>query len=665
MKKVGILGLFVFLFTIGLVSATIEMTQPLSIYNLGDEIYLTVTLNPSSVSGSFEINLVCGNRSANFYKIAPAESAFSVGQVQKINHKIVLKREFIGNLSGACNIEVSLGPEVAVSNKFTLTDEINVNVKTDKYTYDPAEAITLSVSAIKFNGIPLNGFVEVNGSQSLKKQVTDGTLTEVFTTAATTEAGVYNLTILVYDSDASGIMNQKTVSISYEINQVPSSIAISLPGTEANPGESFEFGADLYDQSGKIISANLSALVVSPDQKNNVQFGVSVGSTGKIEFAKNSTPGSYRLILSLGTLSEEKTFVVKAVPQIDMSFLENSSVLIVKNIGNAVFNNTINVTIGENVTEELELNIQPGEERRFTLKAPNGQYDVRVSDGNQTLQASLLLTGRAIQVSEFRGLGIFSQYPIVWAFIVAILVLLGVILLIRFKKTINLKDKVVSEKKEDIRTVSAKAHMKSQFLEIGKPNVSEAESSLNMSGKKDFASIVSVSVKNNSSLGLEARKKLNEVLAKAADKNGVLDWKGSHVLLIFSPLLTRTYKNELIASKVAWEIKKELEEYNKRFQDKIHFNIGINCGDLVSSLNGGKLNYTSLGNTVLLAKRISEMDSGKILVSITFRQKLMRELKVNKVAPLGNTDVFEVTRIADTEANNDKLKDLLKRTNFG
>lgn len=665
MVKLEVLSILVLFFSIGLASATIEMTQPLNLYNFGDEIYLTVTLNPSSVSGSFEINLVCDGQSVNFYKIAPAESAFSVGEVQKINHKIILKKEFIGNLSGTCDIRVSLGSELAVSNKFTLTNEINVNARTDKYSYDPAEAITLTVDAVKFNGVPLNGFVEVNGSQNFKKQIVNGNLIEILTTPATTESGVYNMTIFAYDSDASGIMNQKTYYVSYEINQVPSSISLSLPGTEANPGESFEFGTDLYDQSGKKMPAELSVLVVSPDQRENSQFGVSTGSTGKIEFLTNSTPGTYRLIVSLGTLVEEKTFTLKAVPKMDMHFLENSSLLIIKNIGNAVFNDSINVTIGENITETLELNIQPGDERRFNLKAPNGQYNVQVSDGSNSIQASLLLTGRAIQISEFKGLGMLSQYPLVWGFIVAILILLGAILLIRFKKTKNYKDRIVPEKKEDIRTVSAKAHMKKQFLEIGKPNVSEAESSLNMSGKKDYASVVSVSVKNNSSLGLEARKKLNEVIGKAADKNGVVDWKGNHALLIFSPLLTRTYKNELIASKVAWDIKSELDEYNKRFQDKIQFNIGINCGDLVSSLNGGKLSYTSLGNTVLLAKRISEMDSGKVLVSVTFRQKLMRELKVNRAAPLGSTDVFEVTRIADTEANNDKLKDLLKRTNFG
>jgi hypothetical protein len=663
MNKVEVLGLLVLLFSFSLASATIDITQPLSVYNFGDEIYLTVTLNPSSVSGSFEINLVCGNQTANFYKIAPASSAFSVGQVQKINHKIVLKKEFIGNLSGDCNIVVSLGQETVVSNKFSLTSDINLNAKTDKYSYEPAEAINLMVDAVKFNGIPLNGFVEVSGAQNVKKQITSGNFTDLFTSSPTAEAGIYNMTILAYDSDESGIMNQKTAYVSYEIKQIAKSIVINLPSNEVNPGESFEFGVDLYDQSGKSMSGNLSALLISPGEKEKIQFGVSPGINGNISFLDNSSAGEYRLIVSLGTLAEEKKFVLKAVPKIVMSFVDNSSVLSIKNLGNGLFNDSVVVNIGPDGNETLFLNILPGEERKFNLKAPNGEYDISVDGGNSSLSAHLLLTGSAIQVTDYRALSLITRYPLIWTFILIILILLVIVALIRFKKTGSHIKEIVPEKKEGLKVVGVKP-MQKQFFEIGKSNVNEAESNLNMSGKKDFASIVCVSIKNNSSLGNEARKKLSEAISKASDKNGVVDWKGNHALIIFSQLLTRTDKNEIIASKVAWNIKNELEEYNKRFQDKIQFNIGINCGELVSSLNGGKLSYTSLGNSVLLAKRISEMNSGKVLVSITFRQKLMRELKVNKVNPLGNTDVFEVTRIADVEANNDKLKDLLKRTNF-
>lgn len=129
--------------------------------------------------------------------------------------------------------------------------------------------------------------------------------------------------------------------------------------------------------------------------------------------------------------------------------------------------------------------------------------------------------------------------------------------------------------------------------------------------------------------------------------------------------MTKTFKNELLASKAAVEIKEKLDAYNKKFNDKISYSIGINAGDMISSVSSGKLNYTSLGNSIVLAKRISDISEEKVLISEAVRQKLMRELKVNKFEHnLGSVYIYEILKIVDTEANQDKLKDLLKRTSF-
>ncbi len=659
MKKSGSLILIISILFISLASATIQITQPLENYNFGDSIFTTVTVNPSVVSGSFEINLVCENTTANVYKISPAESAFSAGVEQKINHKIILTKEYLGNVFGTCYLVASIGKEVVSSNSFSLSSDINLNVKTDKYSYEPGEAITITIDAVKANGKLLNGFVDVSGSTTFNKQIVDGHVQEIFTTIETLEAGKYDLTITAYDSDDNGILNQKEVSLQYEIKQIARSIAISLANTEFSPGNEFEFGADLYDQSGKVMNGNLSALVISPSGEEN-QIGVNSGSSAKLLFLQNSTPGNYRLVVSIGTLSEEKDFSVLAVPKIEMEILENSSIFLVRNVGNAPFDDYVNVSIGENSTQTLKLNILPGEERRFSLSAPEGTYGVKVAAGNSTVEKQVLLTGSVIRVNEYNGLSVLSKYPLIWGFIALLIILLALVILRRFKKTTNYKDRIVPEKKENITVVSAKAKMKKDFVDLGKMNVSEAESTLNMKGSKDFCSIVSVSVKNMNALGNDAKAKLSDVVSAAKDKKAVVEWKQNHILIIFSPMVTKTYKNEISAAKAAWKIKEQLDEYNRRFNDKINFNIGINCGEMVSSLASGKLNYTSLGSTILAAKRVAESDAGKVLITMPFRQKVLREIKVNKI----NDNVFEITRIADVEANSDKLKELLKRNSF-
>jgi hypothetical protein len=184
-----------------------------------------------------------------------------------------------------------------------------------------------------------------------------------------------------------------------------------------------------------------------------------------------------------------------------------------------------------------------------------------------------------------------------------------------------------------------------------------------MKGNKDVCSVICLKIKN--SLGVEANKKLNEILEDVKLKLGVVDYKSQHILIIFSPLLTKTLNNEIIAAKVALDIKTKIDDYNKRFKEKITYNIGIHAGEMINSLSGGKLSYTSLGNSIILAKRISDLTNEKLLVSGTFRKKLLRELKVEKVAhQLGDVEVFEVLSIADIAANEEKLKQLLKRTSF-
>jgi class 3 adenylate cyclase len=163
-----------------------------------------------------------------------------------------------------------------------------------------------------------------------------------------------------------------------------------------------------------------------------------------------------------------------------------------------------------------------------------------------------------------------------------------------------------------------------------------------------------------------AINEINDAISDAKSKSGVIEHKGNHILIIFSPLITKTVgDNEVLAVKCAWKIKQRLDTYNKRFTGKIDYNMGVNAGQVVAALVGGKLNYTSLGNGVLLARRISDMGSGKVLVGQTVRSKLMRELKVNKIShSIGNVDIYDVYNITNIESNQEKLKALLKRQSF-
>ena len=171
-----------------------------------------------------------------------------------------------------------------------------------------------------------------------------------------------------------------------------------------------------------------------------------------------------------------------------------------------------------------------------------------------------------------------------------------------------------------------------------------------------------MSIRNYEELSDVATDALHKAIEETQKKKGLVDWRGNYIFIVFSPIVTRTYKNETLAVKEGMDILKRLNEYNKKFKDKIEFGVGVHAGELIASKTGGKLKYTSIGNTISLAKRISDSDSGKLVVSDEIRKKLLRELKVIKAKEVGSNQTYEVVAVKDRAANAAKLKDLLKRT---
>jgi len=672
-KRGGLISIFTlaFLFSCVLASATIEITQqPFEVYNLGDTIFTSVSVTPSLVNGSFEINLVCDGNSINFYKISPAESAFSPNVLQKINHKIILTREFIGSLLGNCYIESFLGSERTSSNHFLLTDDISLTAKTDKSSYNPGEKVTVSLEAMKANGILLNGNFEVSSSASLSGTVEKGIATTSYVLTNNVAAGKYELVVYVYDKDSSGILNQKKTSVYYEVKQMPTKLEIGLASFEALPNQNYTFSVDLTDQTELKMNGTVSVEYVSPKNEKK-KLEVLSGSSGTINFEGEATPGNYILTAKIGNLSVEKDFIVAEVANISVVLLEELSMVSVTNVGNVPYEESLNVTIG-NETQTIQVKLGVGEEKRYNLHAPDGLYDVIAQTGVFSTTKQLSLTGRAISVGKWDGLGMLEAYSFVWLFIGGILVIAGVIVFLKFRNNRTYDYKARSHeraqkemKDEDLNEISRKAFQKKQFLNLANPIVNEAQSVPTLKGNKDNCSVISVNVKNYAHLGVEARNKLNEIISTAKDKFGVLEFRGQHMLIIYSPLITKTYKNEIIASKAAWKIRNELDKYNSKFKDKIIYNLGLNAGEMVSSLLNGKLAYTNIGNGVVLAKRISDLSEGKILVSPSFRQKLMRELKIAKTNfHIGNSEILEVIGMSDVDRNQDKLTDIMKRSNF-
>lgn len=697
MKKLGYSFVLTLILMSSFVLGDLSISEPNDVYNLGDILYINAGGLIGADSGNLNVNLVCENRTTNLIKIKARD--FSADEEQSYFTDVILNNEDleIANMSeiiGECQVVLSLGLGVASTKTFSISKDITVSASLDKSAYDPGEPITVRVDAIKKNGNMLNGFIETSNATSFSKTVENGFASEVFSMSDTIESGIYYLSIHVYDLGSNGILNEGFTVASFSINQVASSIVTSLSNAVAEPGEALTIGVEVFDQSGIEMTGTVLVKVVSPEGEV-IESNVQTGEFIDVDFVSNSSVGIWKVVTSFNDMIEEREFEMLGVQKVDFDF--EDSVLKITNVGNILYNKTIEILIG-NETMELELNIGIGEVRKFNLKAPNGEYEILVDDGDNSITRNVLLTGRVVSVRDFKEVGIFKDYFIIWIFLIVIFGGVGIIFFIKYRKTKTVKEGgIIKKLKEKAKRIIPKKirphvanslnftnkspsvqgldsenykHEDKSMLDLTKNKTQGAESTLVLSGEKYVSAVVALNIKNYDSLSEVANSALRDIVNKMSNgsmnsklhkNNGLVDWKGDHVFIVFSPIITKTYKNEILASKFGMELLTSLNAYNKKFKDKIEFNIGVHVGELIASKVGGKLKYTSMGNTISLAKRISDSDNSKLIISDTIRKKLLRELKVSKREDVGGNQTYEVSEIKDKSADAAKLNDLLKR----
>jgi len=700
MGKLGVFAfcLMFFVLSAGVISARMIISEPEDVYSLGDKLYVSVDGIRGSETGNLNINLECGNNAVNLLKISSRAFSPEGGQSYSLPYKILSKEDLeinsLEDIVGTCRIAVSVGSEQAFTNNFQISKEIIIDSIFDKDGYDPGEAITLTIEATKANKDLVEGFAEASGAINFSRDVEKGVITETFSMPGDSESGDYVLNVYVYDEGENGeVLNEGRKEISFKINQIVSYIETSLSALKITPEEKLTISADVYDQSGKIMPGSVSVLLISP-KGNEIQKTVESGEFVLFDFPSNAAAGRWKIFSSFDDVAEESAFEMLEFQKVEFEFQD--SILFVRNVGNVRYNKTIDVDIGGTI-KKINLNMKVGAEKKFNLKAPDGNYDISVGDGSIVTKTNVALVGSAISIDDLENVGIFRGYSILWVFLIIILLGIGIVLILRYgKKTIRLGSKMkkiknipervrgriekkmprnyasnvsntlqLTNKSPAAQSLDENEEREHGMIDLTQTKVGKAESSLVLKGERGASAVVSLHVKNYGSLGKDGKQRLAGIVAGVKEKKGLVDWKGEYIFIVFSPLATKTFKNELLASKAGFDIFEKITSQNKKFKDKIDFNIGINSGDLVASKEGGKLKYTSIGNTIALAKRIADSSNNKLLVSDAVHKKLIRILKGEKIGEIAKSSVWEISRIVDTGANADKLKEILKRMEHG
>ena len=628
--------LFGVLLLLPLVSAEILISQPENIYNLDDELSISITLNPNNrVIDELIVDIVCDNRTVKIYEV---QHNLNVGEVREVNIDYILTRSKIGFLVGECRLAADYGVDRAFSQNFELSDGIDIDLDLKIGRFNPGDEVRVSGDALKLNGEKVVGFIEIRVDDvgvAISKTVYEGEFTFNFTLPEDSPAGKHLMNVRVYEKDSSGeTSNEGNITKSIEINQILKKLEINTAFLSVSPGEELTFSVTPYDQAEYEIKREISIIIYEPGDFVFLKKLINAGEENTIKINLGDAPGYWKIEARAGDVSVRKLFYVEDNEEALFSLINNT--LIITNVGNVLYKKAVEISIGSAV-EIKHLSLDVGETQKFRLFAPDGTYLIRVKDGDkEAVLGNTLLTGKVIGVTEVRE-GILASFsnPLLW--ILGIFLLTLIIVYVYLKK------------------------IKGKFkLNLGKSKIKKETSSDHpvltsggaIAGGKEEASVIALKL-NNKISSRYASSYLEKALMTAKSAGAKIYVDENYRIILFSTSLTKKKDNELIAVKVSKKIEGILSEYNKQFKEKIYFGLGISNGQIIIETAEGKFKFTSVGKVISVAKKLANLSEMEVLLSDTMHRRVITVVKTKKV----KKDAWKVIKITER----DKHKNFLSR----
>lgn len=678
MKKSLVFSVVLALLMIASVNAGIYFSQPAPYYNVGDVIENNIDVSPV-LEGFLKVDMVCDSGTVNVFNGLPGEDG-------KVTIKFPLTYSYIKENSGECHFYGEYFELSGESREFEISTALNVNLDIDNLVAKPGEEIVISGNAKRLNGIGANGDVEitipllsligsveetneninetgneseVNNTESKVEtsvdngayygKVVNGTFSVSIKLEGNTPAGDYRVDVKAYEQDSLGKKTSEGLTMAnLQISQVLTSIDIAINTQTIDPGKILEIKPMLLDQAGNSISDEVSVVISNENSERVFEKIIKSDETIQYEVPTNLTAGYYTIDASSVELSSTKTVYVneKAIA----SFELKNGTLIVTSIGNIPYKKDIQIDMnGKPFVEKVDLGLTGSQEFRLT---GDGEYDVKISDGETEITGGVALTGHAVNVEAVKKGIIALNTPIVWIFFI---IVLGAGILFFFRNV--LKKKSFAYPWDKIKDKFSRKPTIGKINEIERSKISfsgKAEQSLVLKGDKNRVTVLCVKFKSPPTK--TARKEFENLIRPIYEKKGAVYDREDAMIAIFSPLITKSFKNEAIAAKAAESVKANLQEYNSKSADKIEFGIGIHSGDIVNKIEEGKLKFTALGGLIPGVNRIAESSDGRILMTKEAYERAGNEIKAIKQ---GN--IYEIRRIVDSEKNQQFIDGFLKR----
>ena len=201
-----------------------------------------------------------------------------------------------------------------------------------------------------------------------------------------------------------------------------------------------DFVLNLYDLEGGLIKGEISYIILNY-YSDIIKEGVVIsGENVNFILPENAIQGPWKLSASYNGVETSELFNVGDYKQIEIKLDGDNFIL--RNIGNVIYDKNILISIGEN-DETARVFLEVGQVKKIKLTAPEGIYDVKVSDGNEVKDlvfSSVGLTGNVVGLERVMEGNFFQKFPLVNLFLIALVLAVLVIVGLRFfKKPINVR----------------------------------------------------------------------------------------------------------------------------------------------------------------------------------------------------------------------------------
>ncbi|MBD3252799.1 hypothetical protein GF386_03650 [Candidatus Pacearchaeota archaeon] len=699
MKKRIVMLIVFSILMINTVHAGIYFSDLEEAYNLGDRINLEVTVDPFLEEHLLEVNLVCDEEEVIDFNNYPDENGI-------VNIKFPLNYFTIQEAGGECYFTADYGDEKDIkSKKFEISKRLDVKLDTEAFFANPGEEILVSGEATRINSAGVNGSVEIkipllslkndHGSEEINSseevEETNSSENETseedeseevpeidngvfhgkvkngrFSVSSRLDddipAGDYRIDVVVYETSGDRRTSEGVAMANLEIFQVLNEVDIALSKQNIDPGEELNFKPLLMDQTGLQINDEVS-VIIRDENSNRVFEQISNSKDTFIyKIPANMSSGYYEIEVSSEGVSAVKKFYINS-KQIASFDIMNKS-LVVTNIGNIPYKKDIQIELnGKPYVKKLNLNL--GESREFKLTGANEEYNIRISDGEKEVsEEGIFLTGYSAGVKTVSENSLNLKTPMIWIFI--ILILIAVILFLSrnifkkksfaypFKGKFSFKKKTNTIKHDEQGKVIREADVKKIGFAKKTEMPTEAQHTHVLKGERSRASIIALKIKNK--IEKSSKKSLEKAMEPVYEKKGAVYEQGDYIYIIFSPLGTKSFKNDSEAAKVAEKIKMMLDAHNTKSEEKIDYGIAVGRGDIINKIEHGKLRFTALGDFLTGIKKLASNSEKQVLVSKDIYESGMSEVRAEKKG-----EFYELKKVINSDKNKKFIENFLKR----